>query len=74
MGGSLNCVEEEKYIFHLILLGEPCVGSQSLGLSTGRVGSVLDPTRTRPANIKWRGEGTRNRPLEKSVGSISGDG
>ena len=28
-GGSLNCVEEEKHIFHLALLGGPCVASQS---------------------------------------------
>ena len=27
--GSLNCVEEEKYIFHLVLLRGPCVASQS---------------------------------------------
>ena len=29
MGGSLNCVEEEKYIFYLALLGVPCAASQS---------------------------------------------
>ena len=28
-GGSLNFVEEEKYIFHLALLEGPCVVSQS---------------------------------------------
>ena len=28
-GGSLNCVEEKNYIFHLALLGGPCVASQS---------------------------------------------
>ena len=28
-GGSLNCVEEEKYIFHFALLRGPCVASQS---------------------------------------------
>ena len=27
--GSLNCVEEEKYIFHIALLGGPCIVSQS---------------------------------------------
>ena len=28
-GGSLNCMEEEKYIFHLALLEGPYVASQS---------------------------------------------
>ena len=45
-----------------------------LGLSTSRARSVLGPTRTRPAGVKWRGRGTRNWPPEKSVESISGGG
>ena len=49
-------------------------GAVKLGLSTGRAGSGLGPTRTRPASVGWEGGGTRNRPPEKSVESVSGGG
>ena len=45
-----------------------------VGLSTGRAESVLDPTWTRLAGVRWRGGGTRNQLPEKSVGSVLGDG
>ena len=41
----------------------------SLGLSTGRAGSVLCPTRTRPDFIEWEKNLTRNRPGQ-SFGSV----
>ena len=36
--------------------------------------SIFDPTRTRPVGVGWRGRVTRNRPPEKSIGSVFCDG
>ena len=41
-----------------------------VGLSTGRVGSVLDPTRTRPAGVGWKAEGSETDRRCHSVGSV----
>ena len=46
----------------------------NLGLSTGRVGSVLDPTRTRPAGVGWKAEGPETDRRRHSVGSVLGSG
>ena len=61
-----------KLVFYKTLLNKPKPQFLlwDLGLSTGRAGSVFDPTRTRPAGVGWRGGVTRNRPPEKSVGSV----
>ena len=39
--------------------------TSKLGLSTGRAGSIFDPTRIRPIGVEWRGGVTRN--LNQSV-------
>ena len=45
-----------------------------LGLSTDRVGSVLDPTRTRSAGVGWKAEGPETDHRRHSVGSVLGSG
>ena len=39
----------------------------------GQAGSILDPTRTRPAGVGWRVEEPGLDPSEKSVESVSGE-
>ena len=64
---SINQVEIGNHYMCMFAL-------HTLGLSTGRVGTILDPTRTRLVCIRWRGGGTQNRPPKKSVDSVSADG
>ena len=45
-----------------------------LGVSTGRVGSVLDPTRTRPVGVGWKAEGPETDRRRHSVESVLGSG
>ena len=40
----------------------------------GRVGSVLDPTRTRPVGIGWKAEGLETDRRRHSVESVLGSG
>ena len=45
-----------------------------VGLSMGWAGSVLDPTPTWLASIRWRAEEPGLDPPEKSIESVSGEG
>ena len=47
---------------------------QLLGLSTGRVRSVLDPTRTRPAGVGWKAEGPETDRRRHSIESVFSSG
>ena len=48
--------------------------TSEVGLSTGRVGSVLDPTRTRSAGVGWKVEGPETDRQRHSVRSVLGSG
>ena len=52
-----------------------CIDVLHLGLSTGWAKPVLDPTRTRPASVKWNVEGLETDRQHQSVESVlkSGD-
>ena len=42
-----------------------------LGLSTGGVGSVLDPTQTGPTGISWKAKAPKTDCRQQSVKSVS---
>ena len=44
-----------------------------IGLSIGRARSILDPTGTRPAGVRWRGRRIQNQLPKKSIESVSGE-
>ena len=45
-----------------------------LGLSTGQVGLVLDPTRTQPTDVGWKVEGPETDRRRHSIESVLGSG
>ena len=61
-------------------LGKSSMGSNGnpirvyISLFTSRVGSIFDPTRTRPAGIGWRVEKPETDCRNQSIESISSEG